>query len=392
MGCIYRLKNSPFWWLKYTGTNGIPQYESSKTRDYAVAKDLLAIREGKIAVGVPVTAAAGRLTFKEAAADLVNDYKVNQRPTLNVLENRLRLHLMPYFGRCRMAEIDTTMIRAYIVKRQADRRIKRQARTVGRGKDRVHVPAVTEAYAAASINRELEILQRCFTLAVEAQRLLHTPHVPMLDENNVRKGFLVTPQIVDVCGFLPSYLQPVVRFAYLTGWRTLSEVLPLEWPQVDFEAGEIRLYVGETKNGEGRLFAMNDDLRTLLLDQRRITDELQRERRTIIPYVFHRNGAQIKSFYKAWHSACRKAGVPGKLPHDMCRSSARNMIRRGVPQKVAQELMGRKTGAIFDRYHIIDSRDLHEGAERLNGLAGSAEVKQEVKQAAVISARPRRVR
>ena len=46
---------------------------------------------------------------------------------------------------------------------------------------------------------------------------------------------------------LPDDLRPVVEFAYITGWRMKSEVLPLEWRQVDFKAGTVRLETGTTK-------------------------------------------------------------------------------------------------------------------------------------------------
>ena len=50
-------------------------------------------------------------------------------------------------------------------------------------------------------------------------------------------------------------LQSVMEFAYLTGWRIKSEVLPLQWGiNVDFEAGEVRLEPGTTQNDEGRVF------------------------------------------------------------------------------------------------------------------------------------------
>jgi len=40
-----------------------------------------------------------------------------------------------------------------------------------------------------------------------------------------------------------------VTFAYITGWRVPSEVLPLEWRQVDLDAGTVQLDSGQTKNG-----------------------------------------------------------------------------------------------------------------------------------------------
>jgi integrase len=102
----------------------------------------------------------------------------------------------------------------------------------------------------------------------------------------------------------------------------------------------------------------------LLLERRRVTDALQKKHGKMIPLVFYRgNGERIVSLYKAWHTACRRAGVPGRTPHDMCRSSARNMVtKRGVPQRVAQDLMGRRSQSVFERYHIVSPADLQEGA------------------------------
>jgi integrase len=70
-----------------------------------------------------------------------------------------------------------------------------------------------------------------------------------------------------VLAHLPSEIRPVIRFAAITGWRIASEVLPLEWRNVDFVAGEVRLDAGTTKNGEGRVFPMTVDLRTVLQAQ-----------------------------------------------------------------------------------------------------------------------------
>ena len=39
------------------------------------------------------------------------------------------------------------------------------------------------------MNRELAALKRCFTLAIRARKLVTRPHIPMLEEHNVRQGF-----------------------------------------------------------------------------------------------------------------------------------------------------------------------------------------------------------
>jgi integrase len=45
-----------------------------------------------------------------------------------------------------------------------------------------------------------------------------------------------------------------MAFAFFTGWRVRSEVLPLTWAQVDEREQIVRLEVGTTKNREGRTF------------------------------------------------------------------------------------------------------------------------------------------
>src|SRR5712692_6683829 len=90
------------------------------------------------------------------------------------------------------------------------------------------------------------------TLAMQAGKLTGRPYIPLLKERNIRTGFFEPEQFASVKHHLPVHLQPIVEFAYITGWRTRSEILPLEWRQVDLNAAEVRLDPGTTKNDDGR--------------------------------------------------------------------------------------------------------------------------------------------
>jgi integrase len=371
------------WWIRYY-RNGKRYEETSGSNKKSVALDLLRRREGAIADGVPVTAKINRFRFEEAAADLIIEYRVNKRRSLDELERRIDKHLAPYFGGRRMASITTPDIRSYIAQRQAATEVVRKAYTISR-KDgsTITVPEQrrsTTGTSNAEINRELTILKRMFRLAMEAGKLLHRPHVPILEERNTRKGFFELEMLESVLAHLPGALQPVIEFAYITGWRIPSEVLTLQWRQVDFKAGEVRLDPETTKNREGRVFPMTDDLRALL-DSRYAEHQRLRLKGQIVPWVFFRMVATkrggpkeprpIKAFSKAWAAACLAGGCPGRIPHDLRRTAVRNMIRRSVPERVAMQLAGHKTRSVFDRYNIVSSGDLRTAAAQLHGLTGT---------------------
>ena len=344
MGCIY--KRGRIYWIKYS-RGGRGYYESSGSRKHEDAKRLLRLREGDIEHGLPVTPRVGRMRFEEAAGDLEREYTVNERRSLADLQRRISLHLAPFFWQRRMAQITTADIRRYTDER------------------------LTADAAPGQINRELSALKRMFSLALKDGKLLHRPHIPMLQERNVRTGFLEHAEYEAVLAALPEPIRPVVTFAYLTGWRIRSEILPLEWRQVDFAAGTVRLEAGTTKNKEGREFPFDvyPDLGDVLEQQRSFTRQVEQRRGQIVPWVFHRNGRPIRSFYRSWHTACETAGCPSRIPHDFRRTAVRNLVRAGVPERVAMMLTGHKTRSVFDRYNIVSGTDLRDGVKKLAAAA-----------------------
>ena len=165
--------------------------------------------------------------------------------------------------------------------------------------------------------------------------------------------------------YLSDYLKPLITFAYITGWRK-GEIQALQRHQVDFDIGRVYLEPGTTKNEDARWFPFTQELRELLERQKDETERLQREKRKLIPWVFHREGKRIGDFRKSRKTACRKAGLPRKIPHDFRRTAVRNLVRAGVPERVAMQMTGHKTRSIFDRYNIVSDSDMDHAAVLLD--------------------------
>ena len=81
--------------------------------------------------------------------------------------------------------------------------------------------------------------------------------------------------------------------------------------------------------------------------------------------VFGRDGVPVRVWRTALRDACRRAKVPHRMMHDCRRTAARNLVRAGVPEPIAMLLTGHKTRAVFDRYNIVNERELATAGERL---------------------------
>jgi len=172
---------------------------------------------------------------------------------------------------------------------------------------------------------------------------------------------------------LPPTYQAVVTLAYYTGWRINSEILTLEWHQVDRRAGVIRLEPGTTKNRAGRMFKYGEiDELVATIDGLWARHEALARETVLTPLLFcRRHGQRIQTFWKRWTTATAAAGCPGRFPHDFRRTAVRNLNRAGVTETVAMKITGHKTRSVFDRYDITSEEDLADASRKLQALTGT---------------------
>jgi integrase len=339
-GKIYNRPGSKFWWICYS-LRGKLYRESTRTTDEKKAQKFLKHRIKEIGadqIGAKkfIGPIQERVTVGDLLDALERDYEIRGKKTPPVCS-----HLKPIrsaFADWRAIDVTEQAIDDYI----QDRRNANKT--------------------DATVNRETQLLSQAYALG--RKKVGEAPEIRRLSEKNAREGFFERADFEPLVKELPEAIQDFARFGYLTGWRK-GEIASLTWAEFEMDSRMMRLRGRASKNGEPRKVPLEGDLWEII--ERRWNAravKMPTGETFLADLVFHRRGAPVKDFKKAWKSACRTAGVEGKLFHDFRRTAVRNMRRAGVSEKVAMEISGHKTRSIFDRYDITDERDLREAIRK----------------------------
>ena len=78
------------------------------------------------------------------------------------------------------------------------------------------------------------------SLGLNNGKIIHRAHIALF-ERNLRMGFFEWKDFLNLVNALPEDSRALMKFAYFTDWLMSSEVLALRWPNVDFEAGTVKL-------------------------------------------------------------------------------------------------------------------------------------------------------
>ena len=346
-GRIFRRKDSQNYWIAYY-LRGTEFRESAGTPDEKTATRFLKHRIKEVGadqLGIRkfVEPASQRVTVKELLDALKERFTVNGKNN-----NRFRSNLQPiaeWFGNCRATELTSTEIDKFIVHAQQHGRRKNPVKPVGRHAGR---PCSERPAKPASINRSLQLLTQAYKLAIENGILNTAPRIHKLSEvGNARQGFFGAMEFRSVLSNLPQYLADFCLYCYLTGWRA-GEVKSLSWADLDGDTLKVRAENAKTRTA--RTVPLVGELAELI-ERRRL------QMSPLTSLIFHYNGKRIGNFRKAWGTATKKAGCPGRLVHDLRRTAVRDMIRAGTPQSVAMSISGHKTNAMFLRYNITSDQD-----------------------------------
>src|ERR1700722_823761 len=208
MGSLYRQRGSRFWWISYWHA-GVRHRQSTGEEKFKVAQDVLKRKLHEVPADELSPSHAHLVSDLYLPLEL--DYTINGRKSLGDLKIRWKNHLKDFFGSVPIALVDGDQIANYAAGRQQ------------------------QGAANATINRELSVLKRMYKLAVKARKILAVTYIQMLEERNVRKGFVKDAEydaLARATASVGLWLRAMFEIAYVYGWRK-AELLEMRVSQVD---------------------------------------------------------------------------------------------------------------------------------------------------------------
>jgi integrase len=290
-----------------------------------------------------------RLTVDALLDDVNLDYNLRNLRSYRTAKSHMA-RLREQLGSHRASTVTASVVRRYILTRRKD------------------------GAAAATIDRETEILRRAFNLAARNGRVSFTPHIPHTSKpnENARQGFLERADFDAILkGIADKDFCDLLEWLWWTGMRP-GEIASLTWEGHDAQTGTLRLTAAGAKIGRGRAVPLEGPLAPII--KRRLA-----RRDLACVYVFHTHGERmtrttgglLDRLYGAWNRACKATGHAGIIPYDLRRTAVRNLSAAGVPERVAMEITGHKTRAMFDRYRIVAEDDMRAAFETVAGYVAA---------------------
>lgn len=263
-------------------------------------------------------------TLGEFVNDTFRPWAEGNRRSWKGDEGRLKT-IMRYFGAKRLGEISPFMIEKFKIERRKSK------------VQRFNVKTTTDKIlSVASVNRELSLLSRIFSIAIMNKEVQTNPcrdvkHVP---GEQPRTRYLLPDEearLWKVLNGKVEYLGAIIRIALHTGMRR-GEVLRLKWTQIDFFREEIKAI--KTKNGHDRLIPMNGQVKAMLLRLRK---------GSISEYVFpspRKDGCRITDIKKGFNAAIKEAEISDFHFHDLRHTFGTRAADMGVAMNAIADVMG----------------------------------------------------
>lgn len=224
--------------------------------------------------------------------------------------------------------------------------------------DSIRAAKLKEA-SKATTNRYLALIRSILIRSRDEWEWIDkAPKVRLFKEFASRERSLTEEQAGRLLAELPEHQRDVVLFALATGLRQ-SNVLKLEWSQINLEQRHAWIHAAQSKNRRPIAIPLNEAAYAVLMRQK--GKHLER--------VFTFRGKPLNSANtRAWQRALKRAGIDDFRWHDLRHTWATWQRQAGTPTHELQRLGGWRTGAMVERYAHLAPDHLAVAASRLDSV------------------------
>lgn len=296
----------------------------------------------------------------------------NKASTLIAKRNALRDHLLPFFGKLQLDQIDLAAIeefKALMRKTPTDTRARKPAATVAAQRRRKNIGQ--KMLSLKSINNTLGILRKLLSVAHEHGVLDAVPKVQHFKVDKPAFDYLTFDEADRLVGAADPEWRAALLLALRGGLR-LGELLGLKWEDVDLIAGRLVVrrnichgVIDTPKGGRSREIPLADSLIAAL--------KHHRHRSLLQPFVFcDEKGRHLRPGTFKWplNRALRRAGIAraeGQIGwHDLRHSFASHLVMRGQSLKAVQELLGHANIEMTMRYAHLSPEVKRDAVQALD--------------------------
>jgi integrase len=279
----------------------------------------------------------------------VNNRKVSGLRSYKSVSNRLDI-LRGYFGKHKLARITHQDLEDFKLARLQKKSVRKAQISI------------------TSVNRELEILRRMFSLAMRQGWIIRNPFntgdtlISKADERSKERilTFEEEEKLLAACTGLRRHLANIIVFSIDMGTRP-NETFSLSWKDVEFGASEIVVRELNSKTAKERKVAMTARVRTSLLE------------------IYMKSGQDpdarvfgIKdNVRKSFKGAAKDAGMPELDLYDCRHTCATRLVQAGIPIPEVARVLGHDQLSTTYRYINADSQTLRRAADALDQLGNA---------------------